>query len=156
MVVKSQISGKHNTKQEERRIKSNFNIKGTGANLMEKVEMIIKIHKITSGKCDFFTFWETSNTRLEPFILKPANSIYTYPHHMRNEDLLMWKKYSNRITSFCPGLKAQAWEDCMKHEIYSIISSGNLNQTVEHKGKMIDLQVIWTGKPVPRAKLEYK
>jgi hypothetical protein len=127
---------------------------------METVDVIIKIHKITSGKCDFFTFWETSSRRLdlpfEPFILKPANSIYPYPHHMRNEHLLTWKKYSDSITPYSPGLKSQAWEDCVKHEIYSIINSGKLNRTLEHNNKMINFQVVWTGKPVPPAILEYK
>lgn len=130
---------------------------------METINLTINISKITSGKCDFFTFWETNSKRLEvvdlpfePFILKPPHSLYPYPHHMRNDDLLIWKKYSDKITSYSPGLKAQAWENCMKHEIYKIITNKLLDGTVEHNGKLLNMKVVWTGPAVPIAELEYK
>src|SRR4051812_12366934 len=111
---------------------------------MESLDLIINIFKITSGKRYFFTFWETSSKRLdlpfEPFILKPPHELYPYPHHMRNEQLLMWIKYSTRITPFSPGLKAQAWEDCMKYEIYSIINDHKMDRTVEHNGKLVNIK----------------
>lgn len=123
-------------------------------------QYVVEIYSVTPPKLGYFTFWEKPSVRVDepfvPFKIKSPDQYFDFEHHMSGDDILFWKKFSNNIIPYNNRYSATSWENAMKYEIYKIISEGKMNRTIEKNGKVIEVIINWTGKPLKDNVIRYK
>lgn len=128
----------------------------------EAVTVEIPVDKITSGKLNIFRFTSYGKFVKTPFFptLPEKQGYYPYEHHLDAEALdklgEMYKDKGYKFFSYenrskyeeFANLSINGFAEYIQYELYRLISSGELERTVEQDGKQVTVRMKWNGKPL--------